>query len=242
MVACIRRSNRCTAGRFSIRGAIRRRGRGDAARWGDRRRRRSVRRVDRRARGGRAARWRHGAIRRQGRADGGRHVNDDLAEAVVGLDAFDQIARRPRDARARRHAEQGAARRERHPRRLAGGGPGRGRGGRVAALPLPRRAERAHAAGADDEHPQRRQARLRLQRRHAGVHGDAGRRAVVRRGIALGNRGLPRPEERAEGAGRGARPSATRGATRRACRRTKTRSTRCWRRSARPGTSRGATW
>ena len=42
--------------------------------------------------------------------------------------------------------------------------------------------ERA-AAGADDEHPQRRRAR-RFERRRAGVHGDAGWRADVRRSAA----------------------------------------------------------
>ena len=61
------------------------------------------------------------------------------------------------------------ARRQRHPRRLAGRGPRRGRIGRPAAVPLPRRAERARPAGADDEHPQRRRAR-RHRRRHPGVH------------------------------------------------------------------------
>ena len=53
-------------------------------------------------------------------------------------------------------------------------------------------------AGADDEHPQRRRAR-RQQRGLPGVHGHAGRRAVVRRGRAHRRRDLPRaarhPEE-----------------------------------------------
>ena len=48
-------------------------------------------------------------------------------------------------------------------------------------------------AGADDEHPQRRQAR-RQQRRLPGVHGHAGRRAELRRGAALRRRDLPRAE------------------------------------------------
>ena len=158
---------------------------------------RAVGRLDRGARGGRAARRRQEALRRQGRpARPSRNVNEELAEAVVGLDALDQVGDRPDDARAGRHAEQGPPRRERDPGRLAGGGPGGGRAAvESAALPLPRRAERADAAGADDEHPQRRQARRGLQRRHAGVHGDAGRRADVPRGAALGHRGLPRAEE-----------------------------------------------
>ncbi len=47
--------------------------------------------------------------------------------------------------------------------------------------------------GADDEHPQRRRAR-RLQRRRAGVHDRADRRADVHGGAALGRRGLPRAQ------------------------------------------------
>ena len=44
-----------------------------------------------------------------------------------------------------------------------------------AALPLSRRRQRAHAAGADDEHSQRRQA-CGQQHRLPGIHGHAGRR------------------------------------------------------------------
>ena len=55
--------------------------------------------------------------------------NGEIAEAVRGLDAADQAGARPRDDRARRHAEQGPARRQRHPRRVARRGQGRrGRG------------------------------------------------------------------------------------------------------------------
>ena len=63
------------------------------------------------------------------------------------------------------------------------------RGGRATDVPLYRHIgalygnDALHAAGADDEHPERRRAR-RLERRLPGVHGDAGRRAVVRRGAA----------------------------------------------------------
>ena len=64
-----------------------------------------------------------------------------------------------------------------------------------AALPLPRRAERADAAGADDEHPQRRQARRGSSVDMQEFMVDAGRRADVRGGSALGHRGLSRPEE-----------------------------------------------
>ena len=56
----------------------------------------------------------------------------------------------------------------------------------TSAAPL-----RADAAGAAGEHPQRRQARHRLDRL-PGVHDRADRRADVPRGAALGGRGLPR--------------------------------------------------
>ena len=67
-----------------------------------------------------------------------------------------------------------------------------------AAVPLPRRAQRLPAAGADDERAQRRRPR-RQQRRLPGVHGRARRRPVIRRGAAHGRRGLPRPQGRAQG-------------------------------------------
>ena len=139
------------------------------------------------------------AVRRQGRPEGGRR-------RPGGDRPGDRRVRRPRAAadrpgpdRPRRHPEQGQARRERHPRRLAGGGEG-GRGlRRPAAVPLRRRPERARAAGADDEHPERRRARGH-QRRRPGVHDRPDRRGDVRRGPAAGRRGLPRAEGGAEGA------------------------------------------
>ena len=85
---------------------------------------------------------------------------------------------------------------------------------RAAAVPLPGRPQRAPAARADDEHPQRRRAR-RLQRRRPGVHDRADRRADLRRGAAQGRRGLPRAEGRAEGARASPPASATRAASRR---------------------------
>ena len=76
---------------------------------------------------------------------------------------------------------------------------------RAEPVPLPGRAERAPAAGADDEHPQRRRAR-RLQRRRPGVHDRPDRRAHLPRGAALGRRGLPRAEVGAEEEGPVHRP------------------------------------
>ena len=64
----------------------------------------------------------------------------------------------------------------------------------LPALRLLGRDRRRAASRADDEHPQRRQAR-RQQRGLPGVHGDAHRRAELRRGTALRRRDLPRLEE-----------------------------------------------
>ena len=110
---------------------------------------------------------------------------------------------------------------------------------RPAAVPLPRRPERLPAAGADDEHPQRRRAR-RLQRRRPGIHDRADRRADLRRGAAHRRRGLPRAQVRAEGQGPGAPGSATRAASRRASTPTAPRSTSSSRRSAATGLTPGA--
>ena len=66
-----------------------------------------------------------------------------------------------------------------------------------AALPLPGRRDREHFAVPDDEHHQWRSAR-RQQCGFSGVHGDAGRSAVVRRGAALGSRDISYPEVGAE--------------------------------------------
>ena len=108
--------------------------------------------------------------------------------------------------------------------------------GRAPALPLRRRPERARAARADDEHPQRRRAR-RLQRRHPGVHDRADRRDHVRRGDAPGRRGLPRAQERAEVVGLLAPASATRAASPRRCPATAPRSSSSRPRSSRPAWS-----
>ena len=75
----------------------------------------------------------------------------------------------------------------------------------AAAVPLPRRPQRAHPAGADDEHRQRRRAR-RHRRRRPGVHDRADRRAHLQGGAALGRRGLPLAQVRAQEAGPGHRP------------------------------------
>ena len=103
------------------------------------------------------------------------NVEGEIFDAIGGMDPTEQVQDRRHPDRSRRHAEQVAARRQRDPRRVAGGGEGGGgRSGR-AAVPLCRRRLRAHPAGADDEHRQRRQAR-RQSDRHPGIHDPAGRR------------------------------------------------------------------
>ena len=151
-----------------------------------------------------------GAFEAVEKRDGGdRYGGKGVEQAVAAVDGGDRprarragghraAAGRPGADRPRRHARQEPARRERDPRCLARRRAGRGRRQRPAAVPLRRRLARAPAAGADDEHPQRRRAR-RHQRRHPGVHDRPGRRDDVPRGAALGCRGLPRAEGGAEG-------------------------------------------
>ena len=67
------------------------------------------------------------------------HVNGEIAATLRGQPA-DQRAIDQRDDRARRHAEQGPARRQRAARRVDGAGARDGDGGRRAALRAPRRA------------------------------------------------------------------------------------------------------
>ena len=121
------------------------------------------------------------------------NVNESIAPKLVGPGPGAAGRDRPPDDRPGRHAQQEQAGGQRHPGRFDGGGPGRGDGRRAAALRLPGRHGGRAAAGADDEHPQRRQAR-RQQRGLPGVHGHAHRRAELRRGPALRGRDLPRPE------------------------------------------------
>ena len=93
---------------------------------------RSLRRLDRRVRGGRAARRRQEALRRQGRAQGGgQRRRQDRAGGDRPRRGPSGRNRRG-DDRARRHPQQGGARRQRHARRVDGGGAG-GRGTRPSS-------------------------------------------------------------------------------------------------------------
>ena len=157
-------------------------------------RRGSVRSVDRCPRGGRAARRRQEPVRWQGRAAGRDQRHRDHRAGAVRAGRIRPGRDRRRPDRPRRDAEQGRARGERDPRRVAGCRPRLGGLLRSAAVPLSRRGRRADAAGPDVQHPQRREARPGLHglpgvHGHARRHGDVLRRAARRgrdlRGAAL---------------------------------------------------------
>ena len=121
------------------------------------------------------------------------NVDGELADGGARARRRRPGGARPRDDRARRDAEQGTARRERDPRRLARGREGGGRRRGRAALSLARRRRGADAAGADDERDQRRRACAELDR-PTGVHARSGRRLDVRRGAPHRRRDVPRAE------------------------------------------------
>ena len=98
---------------------------------------------------------------------------------------------RPGDDRPRRLPGQVAPRRERDPRRLAGGGASRRRRARGESVPLRGWHRCPRPAGTADERAERRRAR-RQQRRLPGVHDRPARRRLLRRGTALGIGDLPR--------------------------------------------------
>ena len=102
-------------------------------------------------------------------------VRTEIADAIRGMVATEQVAIDKTLDRTRRYPEQGPARCQRDPRCVAGRGEGRGAVHRPAALPLCRRRLRPHPAGADDEHHQWRQARGQPDR-HPGIHDHAGLR------------------------------------------------------------------
>ena len=114
-------------------------------------------------------------------------VNGEIFDAIGGMDAEAQVKIDETMIALDGTPNKAPARRQRHPRRLARGRQGGGRGQRPAALPLCRRHRGAAAAGADDEHHQRRRA-CRQPDRLPGIHDHAGRRADLRRGAAHGRR------------------------------------------------------
>ena len=177
-----------------------RRGRRGARGRLDGARRRAIGRFDRRPRSGGAARRRQEPLRRQGRHQGGRVGDSRHFRRRLRLRGRGADQDRRGDDRSRRHAQQVAAGRQRHSRRLAGGGQGGGAGLQPRTLPLCRRDDGAGAADADDEHPQRRRAR-RQSDRLPGIHDHAARRAERARGGALGRGSVPHPERSLKKAG-----------------------------------------
>ena len=127
-------------------------------------------------------------VTRRGR---GRH--GEIAPALAGLDAADQAAVDGAPDRARRHAGQGAARRQRHASRSRW--PWRMRPPRRAGLPLwrhLRRREAAHAAAARDPDLRRRRPCRRGGSTSRTSWSSARGAASFAAGARLDGRGLPR--------------------------------------------------
>ncbi len=115
------------------------------------------------------------------------HVNGELAKALAGRDGdqrttddlMQQLDGTPNKGRFGANALLGVSMALARANAAAAGEPLV----RAPRAPVPRREGRYDAAGADDEHSQRRRPR-RQQRGFPGIHGDAGRRGIVRRGAA----------------------------------------------------------
>ena len=103
------------------------------------------------------------------------NVEGEILDAIGGMDPTEQVKIDDIMIDLDGTAEQVAARRQRDPRGVAGDGEGGGGGPGHAAVSLCRRRLCAHAAGADDEHRQRRRA-CRQSDRHPGIHDPADRR------------------------------------------------------------------
>ena len=86
------------------------------------------------------------------------HVNEEIADAVIGMDATDQRSLDVEIDRPGWHSEQGPLGRKRHPGRFLGRCSGRCGIRRTSAVPLCRRRECQRASHSDDEHSQRRRA------------------------------------------------------------------------------------
>ena len=99
-------------------------------------------------------------------------VNNEILDAIGGMDAEEQVAIDETMIELDGTPEQGAARRQRHPRRVARGREGRGRRVGPAALSLCGRHAGPRPAGADDEHHQWRRPRGQPDRL-PGIHDPA---------------------------------------------------------------------
>ena len=146
------------------------------------------------------------------------HVNTEIGARLERRRRQRPAWDRPRADCTGRHAEQEQARRECDSRRLARVRPRGGDGTWRPPVPLPGRRGCARAAGADVQHPERRQTRAGFNR-YPGVHGRAGRHAHV---CARPCAAEPRSTRRSSRCSTIAAPpptSATKVALRRRCRR-----------------------
>ena len=125
-------------------------------------------------------------------------VLDDIAPETGRLRGDRAAAGRPGADRSRRHAGQVPVRGQRRARRLPGRRTRGGGVGRPASVPIRRWPDRASAAGADDEHSQRRLPRGQ-RCRHPGVHDRADRRGQHSPRRCGGARRPTTPQSRAEG-------------------------------------------
>ena len=161
---------------------------------GSRPRRRPVGRIDRRARGTRAARRRRQALPRQGRHQGSAATSRRCSVRPSSAWTRSIRAQSTGCSPGRRHADQVEARRQRAssacrwPSRAPRPTRSSCRSGATSAARTAR-----IAADAAHEHPERRRAR-RQRPRDPGVHDRAARRAELRRSAARGRRGLPRAQ------------------------------------------------
>src|SRR6202453_2378217 len=178
-------------------GQSHRRGRRHARGRLDGPRRGPLRGLDRRARSGRTPRRRQEPLWRQRRHQGGGSGKPRHFRCVVRPRRRGPGQDRRDDDRARRHAEQIQARRQRDPRGFARRRQGGGRDLGSAALSLCRRNDGARAADADDERHQRRRTR-RQSDRFPGIHDHAARRALVERGSPVGLGSVSCAQGRAE--------------------------------------------
>ena len=109
---------------------------------------RAIRRIHRRARSRGTEGRRQGALPRQGQPQGGQPHQRRNRHRAARQGRHPAGRNRRRDDRARRHAQQGPPRRQRHPGRLHGGRPRRRRGAAHPAVPLPGRRRSQHPARA----------------------------------------------------------------------------------------------
>ena len=212
------------------------RGRGVARGRQPRPRRRALGRIDRRARSGREARRRQEPLARQGRRRGGRggEGRDRPGDHRHGGRGPERDRRRDDRAGRHRRTRRGSApmpssaSASRSPRppptRAACRSTAMSAASRASVLPVPMMniIERRRPCRQSDRLP--------------GIHGDAGRRAELRRGAALRRRDLPHAEEGPARTPAWRPRSATRAASRPISPRRAMRSTSSCARSRRPAT------